>query len=331
MARSPLDRSPVPKGRARGGLDPRPRLAGVAPHARAPKGPKRASPDPVPPPPHRPGPTLPRQAEGRGRSAHGLPASRRCVPTPTASGDLSLGVAVSADTPGAGRSPPGRPAASATWRMDVDPDVVGIQAALQHLAKAINIAFQTDYGENYLEAVYQAAIVRNGEIHIIHREYFGFRETWFGQLGMLLRSMQLTLEGPDPASPEGQKRIAEKGPATIRGLFNLLGRKLDLVAEFEDRVPAYVEQMFDRLEASGIIVGWDRDDWEIWTTTIGLDIRISPEAQGGARPRAFESWRRGRTRRDGPQASIAVKSCDVVERSAGFGHGLREGRPGCRS
>ena len=74
------------------------------------------------------------------------------------------------------------------------------------------------------------------------------------------------------------KRAAwlEKSPATIRGLFNLLGRKLDIVAEFEDRVPAYVEQMFDRLEASGIIVGWDRDDWEIRTTTIGLDIRIAP-------------------------------------------------------
>ena len=77
-------------------------------------------------------------------------------------------------------------------------------------------------------------------------------------------------------SPEGQKLIAEKGPSTIRGLFNLLGRKLDLVAEFEDRVPAYVEQMFDRLEASGIIVGWDRDDWEISTSTIGLNIRITP-------------------------------------------------------
>ena len=94
---------------------------------------------------------------------------------------------------------------------------------------------------------------------------------------MLLRSMQLTFEGPDPASPEGQKRIVEKGPSTIRGLFNLLGRKLDLVAEFEDRVPAYVEQMFDRLEASGIIVGWDRDDWDIWTTTVGLNIRIAPK------------------------------------------------------
>jgi hypothetical protein len=166
--------------------------------------------------------------------------------------------------------------------LEVDPDVVGIRGALQHLAKAINIAFQTDYGENYLESVYQAAIVRNGEVQVVHKEYFGFRETWFGQFGRLIRSLQLTLDGPDPASPEGQRRIAEKGPASIRGLLNLVGRKLDLIAEFEDRVPAYVEQMFDRLEASGIIVGWDRGDWDIRTTRIGLDIRIAPRAKGEA-------------------------------------------------
>ncbi len=35
--------------------------------------------------------------------------------------------------------------------------------------------------------------------------------------------------------------------------------------------------MFDRLEASGIILGWDRNDWEIWTTQIGLDIHIAPK------------------------------------------------------
>jgi hypothetical protein len=34
--------------------------------------------------------------------------------------------------------------------------------------------------------------------------------------------------------------------------------------------------MFDRLEASGIIVGWSRDNWKITTTTIGLNIRIAP-------------------------------------------------------
>jgi hypothetical protein len=222
--------------------------------------------------------TQPQPASRRGVPLTGIPP---VVSSPTASGDVSLGVAVSADS-GGGTVTARKAGGLRDMAMEVDPDVVGVKAALQHLAKAVNIAFQTDYGENYLEAVYQAAIVRNNEIHIIHREYFGFRETWFGQLGMLIRSMQLTLEGPDPASPEGQKRIVEKGPATIRGLFNLIGRKLDLVAEFEDKVPAYVEQMFDRLEASGIIVGWDRDDWEIWTTTIGLNIRIAPKARTAA-------------------------------------------------
>jgi hypothetical protein len=212
-------------------------------------------------------------APRRGTALPGIPP---VVSSPTNSGDVSLGVAVSADAAGGGTVTARKAGGLRDMSMEVDPDTVGLKMALQHLAKAVNIAFQTDYGENYLEAVYQAAIVRNGEIHIIHKEYFGFRETWFGQLGMLIRSMQLTLEGPDPASPEGQKRISEKGPATIRGLFNVMGRKLDLVAEFEDRVPAYVEQMFDRLEASGIIVGWDRDDWEISTTTIGLNIRIRP-------------------------------------------------------
>jgi hypothetical protein len=247
-----------------------------------PKGPKRpnsttpgSKPTSNPPPTQSPPPARPQSPDPRQRvPLAGIPP---VVSAPSGSGDVSLGVAVSADTAGGGTVTARKAGGLRDMAMEVDPDTVGIKGALQHLAKAVNIAFQTDYGENYLEAVYQAAIVRNGEIHIIHKEYFGFRETWFGQFGMLLRSMQLTLEGSDPASPEGQKRIAEKGPSTIRGLFNLIGRKLDLVAEFEDRVPAYVEQMFDRLEASGIIVGWDRDDWDIWTTSIGLNIRITPK------------------------------------------------------
>jgi hypothetical protein len=162
----------------------------------------------------------------------------------------------------------------------VDPDQIGLPAALQHLAKAVNVAFQADFGENYLESVYQAAVVRKGEIYIIHKEYFGFGDNFFGQLGMLFKSLGLTFQGPDPASPEGQRRIVERGPSSIRGLFNLLGRKLDLVAEFEDRVPAYVEQMFDRLEASGIITGWDRGDWEVTTTRVGLNIIIRPRVAG---------------------------------------------------
>jgi hypothetical protein len=195
-----------------------------------------------------------------------------------AAGDMNLAVAVSSEG-GSSVVTARRAGGLRDMGLDVNPRTVGLKGALQHLAKAVNIAFQTDYGENYLESVYQAAIVRNNEVHIIHREYFGFGETWFGQFGMLLRSLQLTLEGPDPASPEGQKRIAEKGPATIRGILNLVGRKLDLVAEYEDRVPAYVEQMFDRLEASGIILGWDRDDWNIWTTAIGLNVRIAPKVK----------------------------------------------------
>ena len=199
----------------------------------------------------------------------------------TGASDVPMGVALSPKGGESGTVTARKAGGLRNMGLDVDPRKVGVQAALQHLAKAINIAFQTDYGENYLESVYQAAIVRRGEVHIIHREYFGFGDNWFGQFGRLIRSLQLTLEGPDPASPEGQQRIAEKGPSTIRGILSLIGRKLDLVAEYEDRVPAYVEQAFDRLEASGIILGWDRNQWEIWTTRIGLDIRIAPKADAG--------------------------------------------------
>jgi len=190
---------------------------------------------------------------------------------------MPVGVAIATDAGQGGTVTARRAGGLRDMGLEVSPGKVGVPAALQHLAKAVNIAFQTDFGENYLESVYQAAIVRRGEVYIVHREYFGFGDNWFGQFGRLIRSLELTLEGPDPASPEGQERIREKGPATIRGILNLIGRKLDLVAEYEDRVPAYVEQTFDRLEASGIITGWDRDDWDIWTTTIGLDIRIAPK------------------------------------------------------
>jgi hypothetical protein len=194
-------------------------------------------------------------------------------PVPTKTGDMAIAVSAAA---GGGVVTARKAGGLRDLELGVDPDVVGVKAALQNLAKAVNVAFQSDYGENELEAVYQAAVVLRGEVRIIHREFFGFKQTWFGQLGRLIQSMELTLQGPDPASPAGQKAIAEKGPASIRGLLNLIGRKMDIVPEYEDRVPAYVEQMFDRLEASNIIEGWDRDDWDIWTTKIGLDIRIAP-------------------------------------------------------
>jgi hypothetical protein len=202
-------------------------------------------------------------------------------PSPETTGEVPLGIAISTGAGEGGTVTARKAGGLRDMALEVNPRKVGVKAALQHLAKAVNIAFQTDFGENYLESVYQAAIVRRDQVHIIHREYFGFGDNWFGQFGRLIRSMQLTLEGPDPASPEGRQRIVDKGPSTIRGIFSLIGRKLDLVAEYEDRVPAYVEQMFDRLEASGIILGWDRNDWEIWTTQIGLDIRIEPKSPAG--------------------------------------------------
>ncbi len=229
------------------------------------------------PPEKKPRPQQPPKQQPAPRAASVVPP---VTPLPTSSNDVGLGVSVAAS--GEGGTVTARKAGGLRdMGLEVDPDKIGSVGALQHLAKAINIAFQSDYGENYLESVYQAAIVRNGEIVVVHKEYFGFKDNWFGEFGMLLRSLQLTLEGPDPASPEGQQRIREKGPATIRGILNLIGRKLDVVAEFEDRVPAYVEQMFDRLEASGIITGWDRADWDIWTTTIGLNIKIAPR---GSKP-----------------------------------------------
>ena len=203
-------------------------------------------------------------------------------PSPEGTGELPLGVAISTGAGESGTVTARKAGGLRDMALEVNPRKVGVKAALQHLAKAVNIAFQTDFGENYLESVYQAAIVRRDQVHIIHREYFGFGDNWFGQFGRLIRSLQLTFEGPDPASPEGRQRIIDKGPSTIRGIFSLIGRKLDLVAEYEDRVPAYVEQMFDRLEASGIILGWDRNDWEIWTTQIGLDIRIEPKPSAGS-------------------------------------------------
>ena len=206
----------------------------------------------------------------------GIPPRGAAAVTP--GGEIGIGVAVSSESAGGGTVTARRAGGLKDLGFEVAPGTVGIRAALQHLAKAVNIAFQSDYGENYLESVYQAAIVRNGEVRIIHREFFGFRDNWFGQFGRLLESMSLTFHGPDPGSPEGRRRFTENGPASIRGLFNLLGRKLDLVTEFEDRVPAFVEQMFDRLEASGIITGWDRSDWQITTTTVGLDVLIKPIA-----------------------------------------------------
>ena len=81
--------------------------------------------------------------------------------------DIPLGVALSPKPGESGTVTARKAGGLRDMGLEVDPRKVGVQGALQHLAKAINIAFQTDYGENYLESVYQAAIVqpRRGADH----------------------------------------------------------------------------------------------------------------------------------------------------------------------
>ena len=210
------------------------------------------------------------------------PNESKATPLPTASSEVPLGVAVTTEPGKSGTVTARKAGGLRDMGLEVDPKKVGVNAALQHLAKAVNIAFQTDYGENYLESVYQAAIVRRGRSRSSTASISASATPGSASsAGCSARSSSRS-KGPTPPRPRDKRRSRRKGPRTIRGILNLIGRKLDLVAEYEDRVPAYVEQMFDRLEASGIIVGWNRDNWDIWTTNIGLDIRIAPKIHGPA-------------------------------------------------
>ncbi|MCB9891743.1 MAG: hypothetical protein H6833_08860 [Planctomycetes bacterium] len=160
--------------------------------------------------------------------------------------------------------------------MPVSPDEVGTKKALQNLAKAANLALAEDFLETELEPAYEAARVRKGRVEILHRDYIGLGDGFFATLGRAAKSVQLTLQGPDPASPKGRKAIEAGHGGPIRGVFDLIGRKMNLIQEYEDKIPAFVEQMFDRLEAVRMIRGWDRNDWKIETTNVGLDIHITP-------------------------------------------------------
>ena len=94
-------------------------------------------------------------------------------------------------------------------------------------------------------------------------------------------------------------------------------------------MPAYVEQMFDRLEASGIILGWDRNDWEIWTTQIGLDIRIEPRSVRELDPSsrgAVGALRWSRTSRGALIRSAAVLAAGVSGRILDDSPVVLEGR-----
>ena len=67
-----------------------------------------------------------------------------------ASADIPLGVAISAGTNEGGTVTARKAGGLRDMALEVNPHKVGVNAALQHLAKAVNIAFQTDFGENHL-------------------------------------------------------------------------------------------------------------------------------------------------------------------------------------
>ena len=163
--------------------------------------------------------------------------------------------------------------------LDVSPNSVSATHALRNMAKAINIALKADYLETELDQVYKGARVYKGQVHIMHREYIGLGDGFFAQIGRTVKSFRLTFRGPDAGSPEGEAWIKEHGNGSFSGVLNLLGRKLNLIQEFEDKVPIYVEQMLDRLEAQRIIANWHREEWTITTTAVGLDVLMEPNLE----------------------------------------------------
>ncbi len=160
--------------------------------------------------------------------------------------------------------------------MSISPRTNKPAIALRNLAKAMNIALQLDFIETDLDRVYKAARVQHGRLQVLHLDYIGLGDGIFASIGKSIRSVRLTFQGPDAGSPEGQQWIEHHGTAPVSGFFNLIGRKLNMLQEFEDKVPFFVEQTLDRLEAKRVIKDWNRNEWSIETTLIGLDIIMTP-------------------------------------------------------
>lgn len=199
------------------------------------------------------------------------------MPNPEPSKPADPGIVIAAAArPGQGTITARKAGGLRDMALPVSPADVPLAKALQNLAKAINIAFSTDFLENELEQVYKAARVHKGTVEILHGDYIGLGDGVMATIGKVGKSVQLTLRGPDPSSPEGKALLAKGAGGTFRGLASFLGRKLDLLQEYEDKIPAYVEQMLDRLEAAQMITGWHRDQWEITTKLVGLDVVIKP-------------------------------------------------------
>lgn len=160
--------------------------------------------------------------------------------------------------------------------LSISPRTHSAEVALSNIAKALNLALQTDFIETDLDHIYKVAFVKDGLVQIVHKDYIGLGDGLMASVGKVARSFTLTLQGPDPASPEGKAWIKEHGPSMFSGMLNLAGRKLNMLREYEDMVPMYVQQTLDRLEAKKIVRDWHRHEWKIGTTAVGLDVTIEP-------------------------------------------------------
>jgi hypothetical protein len=206
--------------------------------------------------------------------------SERQPPKPTTVNPMALGVAAAATSKDTTTVTAREAGGLRDMALCVSPTKVPVTKALQNLAKAINLALTRAFLETELDVVYKSARVHKGAVELQHEEYIGLGDGIMATIGKVGKSIQLTFRGPDPASPQGSKAYKDKGKARpISGLLNLLGRKLDLLQEYEDQVPNYVEQMFDRLEAANMITEWDRSEWEITTKQVGLDVVITPKVK----------------------------------------------------
>ena len=199
---------------------------------------------------------------------------RDILPCPSDSSDLMLGVTPSGDSENTVTAR--RAGQLADMLLPVSPAKVGTKLALRNMSKAINLALLTDFLETELDDVYKGSRVRKGRVEILHRDYIGLGDGMFAQIGRLNRSLRLTLDGPDAVSPEGKQNVKAGKGGAVKGILSLMGRKLNLLQEYEDKVPVYLGQTLDRLEGKKMITDWNEDEWKIETTVLGLDIIMTP-------------------------------------------------------
>ena len=196
--------------------------------------------------------------------------------TPNPSSDKPLDLAIGVPAGGDGEVTARMAGGLVDMNLSISPRQNSVPVALRNLAKAINLALKNDFLETDLDGLYKVARVWKGQVQILHKDYIGLGDGLFASVGRAAKSMQLTLRGPDAASPEGAAWIAEHGTSAFRGLLGLIGRKLNLLQEYEDKVPMYVQLTLDRLEARRIISDWHRQEWKISTSLVGLDALLEP-------------------------------------------------------